>query len=53
MSLTQIAVLITGVWLILLGATAEVSDTLTLIFGIAVVALVLIDSPIVRARRGV
>lgn len=51
MSLTQIAVILTGVWLILIGAAAEVSDTLTLIFGIAVVALVCLDSPAVRARR--
>lgn len=50
MSLTQIGVLLTGIWLILIAAT-EVSDTLTLIAGIAVVALVLLDSPIVRARR--
>lgn len=51
MSFTQIAVLLTGVWLLLIGASVEVSNTLTLIFGIAVVALVLLDSPAVRARR--
>lgn len=51
MSFTQIAVLLTGVWLLLIGASVEVSNTLTLIFGIAVVVLVLLDSPAVRARR--
>lgn len=51
MSLTQLAVVLTGVWLILIGAAVEVTDTVTLIFGIAVVALVLIDSPAVRARN--
>lgn len=51
MSLTQIAVILTGVWLILVGASTEITNTVTLIFGVAVVALVLIDSPAVRARR--
>lgn len=40
--LTFIALLLVGIWLILTGVTV-VSDTLTLIFGIAVVVLVLIE----------
>lgn len=51
MSLTQIGVLLTGVWLLLIGAGTEVSNTLTLIFGVAVIVLVLLDSPFVRSRR--
>lgn len=51
MSLTQLAVLLTGAWLILIGASVEVTSTVTLIFGIVVVALVLIDSPAVKAQR--
>lgn len=51
MSLTQIAVILGGVWLILIGAAAEITDTVTLIFGIAVVVLVLLDSPAVRTYR--
>jgi hypothetical protein len=48
MSLTQIAVLLAGVWLILQGAGAALSSTVTLIFGIAIVVLVLLDwSPVV------
>lgn len=51
MSLTQLAVLLTGVWLILIGASVAISSTVTLIFGIAVVVLVLLDSPAVKAQR--
>lgn len=49
-SFTQIGVLLAGVWLLLVGAGAEVSDTLTLIFGIAIIVLVLLDGPLVAVR---
>lgn len=42
MSLTRLAVLLAGVYLILVGATS-VSSTLTLVFGIVIVALVVLD----------
>jgi hypothetical protein len=51
MSLTQIAVIVAGAWLILEGTESALSSTVTLIFGIAVVVLVLLDSPAVRAYR--
>lgn len=50
MTLKDIALLLVGVWLILVGATAEVSDTLTLIFGIVVAALVLVEGLSIRSR---
>lgn len=50
MSLTQLAVILAGVYLILIGAETAISSIVTLIFGIAIVVLVLIDSPAVRAR---
>ena len=51
MSLTQIAVVLAGVWLLLVGASVEVTSTLSLIFGIAIVVLVLLDSSFVRTYR--
>jgi hypothetical protein len=51
MSLTQLGVVLLGVYLILIGAAVEVSTTLTLIFGIVVAALVLFDSDFVRTYR--
>lgn len=51
MSLTQLAVFLVGVYLILLGASVAITSTVTLIFGIAVVALVVIDSPRFRNIR--
>ena len=50
MSLTQIAVVITGAWLIL-SSQEPASETLTLICGIAVVVLVILDSAFVRNYR--
>lgn len=49
MTYLEIATLIVGIWLILVAVTT-VSSTLTLIFGIAVVVLVLL--PLVQSRRG-
>ena len=51
MSLTQWSVVVAGVWLILEGVEAGLTNTATLIFGIAVVALVLLDSAYVRTYR--
>jgi hypothetical protein len=51
MSLTQIAVIIAGAWLILIGAGSEITNTVTLIMGIAVVILVVMDSASFRAYR--
>jgi len=51
MSLTQIGVIIAGAWLILVGANSEPSTTLTLVAGIAIVVLVLIDSDFVQTYR--
>lgn len=50
MSLTQIAVAITGIWIII-TSQEPVSSTLTLIVGVAVVILVILDSTFVRAYR--
>lgn len=47
MSLTQIAVALVGVYLILVSQTA-VSAVLTLILGIVVVVLVILDSGVLR-----
>ena len=41
--LTAIATLLIAVWLVLLGAKAHPSSTLTLIFGIVAGILVLVD----------
>jgi hypothetical protein len=51
MSLTQIAVVVTGAWLILIGAGSEITNTVTLIMGLAVVILVVLDSAFVRSYR--
>lgn len=51
MSFTQLGVILAGVWLILIGSGTTVSDTLTLIFGIVVVLLVLLDGPLASVRR--
>lgn len=51
MSYLEIAVLLVGVWLILIAATT-VSSTLTLIFGIAVVVLTLLPMVQARSRSG-
>jgi hypothetical protein len=50
MSLTQIAVVLTGIWLVI-TSQEPASSTLTLIVGIVVVVLVLLDSPFVRSYR--
>jgi hypothetical protein len=53
MSLTQLAVILTGIYLIIVSQEA-VSSTLTLIWGIVIVVLVLLDLAPARARwRGV
>ena len=40
---TSIAVVLTGVWLILLGSKSHPSMTLTLIFGIVIAVLAILD----------
>lgn len=51
MSLTQLAVLLTGIYLII-QSQQPVSSTLTLIWGIVIVVLVLLDLAPSRARWG-
>lgn len=50
MSLTQIAVLLAGIVLLLEGLGAALGTTGRLVFGIAIIALVFLDSDFVRAR---
>lgn len=53
MSLTQLAVILAGIYLILIGLSVALSSTATLIFGIAIVVLVVLDAPFARtAYRG-
>jgi hypothetical protein len=51
MSLTQIGIVLAGIWLILTGIEAELTKTITLIFGIAIVVLIVLDSSLVRSYR--
>lgn len=55
MTWTQFAVILVGIWLILIGASVAISNTVTLIFGIVVVILVLMDGrvavPVAPTRR--
>lgn len=44
MSFTQVGVALVGFWLLLIGLEVEVTHTLTLIFGIAIIVLVFLDS---------
>jgi hypothetical protein len=51
MSLTQIGVVLAGVWLLLVGIGSNPSETLSLVFGIAIIVLVFLDSAFVREYR--
>lgn len=50
MSLTQIGVVLTGIWIIL-TSQEPISSTLSLVFGVVIVALILLDSAFVRSYR--
>lgn len=50
MSLTQIGAVLAGIWIIL-TSQEPISSTLSLVFGIVIVALVLLDSAFIRAYR--
>lgn len=50
MSLTQIGVVLAGIWLII-NSQEPTSTTLSLIFGITIVVLVVLDSSFVRGYR--